>query len=71
MRKIVRARERTCQLADDTCSGRPEVHHVIPVTEGGPMFELSNLRLLCQSHHHRLEREERRRRYEQLTSRQR
>jgi hypothetical protein len=30
----------------------------------GPMFDLSNLRLLCQSHHHRIERELKRERHD-------
>ncbi|HEY6069688.1 MAG TPA: HNH endonuclease signature motif containing protein [Gaiellaceae bacterium] len=61
----MRARDKTCQLADDTCYVRLEVHHVQPVTEGGPMWELDNLRVLCQSHHHRIEHELKRQRHDQ------
>ena len=27
------------------------VHHVIPVEDGGPMFDETNLRALCDGHH--------------------
>jgi hypothetical protein len=41
---------------------------VVPVTVGGAMFELTNLRLLCQSHHHRIEHELKRQRRAKIIS---
>jgi len=42
------------------------VHHVTPVNDGGDPYALSNLITLCGSHHHRLERETRRRQHMEL-----
>lgn len=39
-------------LLGGQCSDGPlHVHHIIPVAEGGPKFELSNLASVCASHH--------------------
>lgn len=36
------------------CSGRLEVHHLIPVEEGGAPYELENTLTVCKRHHSRL-----------------
>jgi hypothetical protein len=44
-------RDEGCVHAGADCSGRIEVHHLVPVTAGGEPFELDNLITLCQHHH--------------------
>jgi 5-methylcytosine-specific restriction endonuclease McrA len=52
-RGIVRARDgNRCAYADETCSGRLEVHHVVPTRfDSDKFFELENLELVCRVHH--------------------
>ncbi len=55
-RKAVRARDgEFCQFEDETCYGRLEVHHIVPVREGGEPFELENLAVVCRGHHQQIE----------------
>lgn len=56
-RKAVRARDGDrCQLDEDgTCYGRLEVHHLVPVREGGEPFDLDNLAVVCRGHHQQIE----------------
>jgi hypothetical protein len=58
MRKVVRARDKGCQLAGDgtECNGRLEVHHLRPVRFGGEPYALENLALVCRQHHEVIER---------------
>jgi len=46
----VRRRDGVCVWSDDSCDGRVEVDHIVSRYEGGG-DEMSNLRLLCRSHH--------------------
>lgn len=46
----VKRRDGGCRQQDETCAGRLEVDHILSRFEGGG-DELSNLRLLCRSHH--------------------
>lgn len=52
-----RARERdgnrctVARLLGGECSGALDVHHLIPVSEGGEPFDLDNLGTACDSHH--------------------
>jgi 5-methylcytosine-specific restriction endonuclease McrA len=56
-RKAVKARDgERCQLDEDgTCHGRLEVHHRVPVREGGAPFDLDNLLVVCRGHHEQIE----------------
>lgn len=36
-----------------------EVHHIVPLVDGGAAFDLDNLMSLCSSHHHEIERQTR------------
>ena len=46
----VKLRDVVCQWQDGSCSGRFEVDHIVSRFVGGT-DDLSNLRLLCRSHH--------------------
>ncbi len=39
------------RLLGGDCHGRLHVHHIVPVSEGGPEFDLENLGTVCASHH--------------------
>jgi hypothetical protein len=54
-KELVRRRDKTCRLADGTCSGRLEVHHVVAIEKGGAVADSSNLVLVCVRHHRVLE----------------
>ena len=48
-RRLVRARDRTCRFPG-CCARRADVHHIIHWADGG-LTALSNLILLCRTHH--------------------
>jgi hypothetical protein len=54
-KELVRRRDKTCRLADGSCSGRLEVHHVQPIEKGGAVADPANLILVCVRHHRVLE----------------
>jgi hypothetical protein len=43
------------RLLGGECSDRLDVHHLVPVREGGDPFDVDNLLSCCSSHHGRLE----------------
>jgi 5-methylcytosine-specific restriction endonuclease McrA len=61
VRAIIRDRyDNRCAYEDETCSGRLEVHHVVPTRYASDLFfELSNLELVCRVHHSMRERDAR------------
>jgi 5-methylcytosine-specific restriction endonuclease McrA len=61
LRAVVRFRyENTCAYANEDCSGRLEVHHIVPTRYDSELFfEPSNLELVCRVHHGMREREAR------------
>lgn len=61
LRKTIRARDgNRCQLAGDgECWGRLEVHHRVPVRDGGEMFDPDNLVVVCRGHHEQIEKQSR------------
>ncbi len=48
--KRMYARGGTCALANDTCTYRLELHHLLPRSQGGDDVE-ANLYWLCSRHH--------------------
>lgn len=54
-RKLARKRDANrctvSRLLGGDCSARLDVHHIKPVSEGGPAYELENLATVCASHH--------------------
>jgi 5-methylcytosine-specific restriction endonuclease McrA len=47
-----------CACEDESCSGKLEVHHVVPTrNDAERFFELENLELVCRIHHSMRERE--------------
>lgn len=66
--KWKRARDRTVRRDGNRCQARINgvqceitgglnVHHIIPLKDGGEPFELSNLVTLCRSHHEQIEKQ--------------
>ena len=45
--KALERDRRRCQDCRKVVGYKPEVHHVIPLADGGPKFDLSNLVTLC------------------------
>ena len=56
VRAAVQARDgERCQLEEQgECYGRLEVHHLVPVREGGDPYDLGNL-VVCRGHHEAIE----------------
>jgi hypothetical protein len=46
-----------------------EVHHLQPVRDGGPMFDPSNLAVVCRHHHEQIEKQSRDRKHQELIER--
>jgi hypothetical protein len=42
-------------MADGACFGRLEVHHLVPVRDGGEPFDPDNCAVVCRAHHEELE----------------
>jgi 5-methylcytosine-specific restriction endonuclease McrA len=59
LRALVRSRYgNQCAYASEKCSGRLEVHHIVPTRfDSEQFFELENLELVCRVHHGMRERE--------------
>ena len=56
VRAIARARDQACtQRHQGNCNGQLEVHHRIPIGQGGQPFDLANLVTLCRHHHKQAE----------------
>ena len=57
VRELVRQRHGdACAMADGACVGRLEVHHLVPVRDGGEPFDPDNCAVVCRHHHEVIER---------------
>jgi hypothetical protein len=54
MREVKKRDQWSCRLADSTCEGRIEAHHILPWSEFPEYrYELTNGISLCHRHHPR------------------